>query len=237
MPPRRRFRLESVPPPDREELLPVELNGRNYEIHFDPRCGVCRLGSDGVLMVNRMLTEGFTYRDIIKQVQSLDIPNKPKNVTSQAVRNHYENHLPAKSAAVRTIIEQRAAKMQQNFIEGTENLVSPYIYAEVMMQKAFHDMVDSNEKITAKDGIEAAKLLHQFTKEEQSNADVAEAYAQLNRIIGAVRDIVPQDMFSKIINRVQNGNQIEQVESEPDDEDSEETGIDDKDDEEEYEPE
>jgi hypothetical protein len=206
MPPRRRFQLQGVPTPDRQELLPVELNGRNYDLIFDPRCRVCRLGSDGVLLVNRMLTEGFTYSDIAKQVRNVNIPNGPHRLTTAQIQDHWEKHLPAKNAAVRTIIEARAAQMQEDFVEGTQNLLSPYVYAKVMMDRAYYDMVDNNMPISPKEGIEAAKLLHQFEKEEANSSDMAEAMAQLNRIIGAVRDIVPAEMFSKIIDRVQNPN-------------------------------
>lgn len=233
MPPRRRFQLQSVTPPDRQELLPVELNGRNYDLIYDPRCRVCRLGPDGVHVVNKMLTEGFTYRDISKQVQILDIPNGPHRLATSQIQSHFEKHLPAKSAAVRTILEHRAAQMQKDFIEGTENLVTPYVYAEVMMQKAFQDMATSSHAISPKDGIEAAKILHQFNKEEASNSDMAEALSQLNKIISAVRDVVPAQMFTQIIDKIQ-GNQITTtVDAEESDE--EEVDLIDEDEESEYE--
>lgn len=226
MPPRRRFQLESVPPPSREELLPVELNGRNYDLVFDQHCPVCRLGPEGVHVVNKMLTEGFTYRDISNHVFELSLPNGPHRLRTKTIQQHFEKHLPAKSAAVRTIIEHRATQMQQDFIEGTENLVSPYIYAEVLMQKAFYELAENKTPITPKEGMEAAKLLHQFRKEEAGSSDMAEALSQLNKIISAVRDVVPPQMFSEIIDKIQ-GNQIAAtVDAEEDDEialDDEET--------------
>lgn len=236
MPPRRRFQLQSIPPPDRQELLPVELNGRNYDLIYDPRCRVCRLGPDGVHVVNKMLAEGFTYRDIAKQVQNLDIPNGPHKLTTDQIRTHFEKHLPAKTGAVRTIIEHRAAQMQKDFIEGTENLVSPYVYAEVLLQKAFQDMATSRDAITPKDGIEAAKLIHQFNKEEASNSDMAEALSQLNKIISAVRDVVPPEMFSQIISKIE-GNEITNttIDAVEEDDDEEEINVIDENEEAEYE--
>lgn len=207
MPPRRRFRLESVPPPDRQELLPVELNGRNYDLVFDPRCHVCRLGPDGVHLVNSLLAQGFTYQNISKQVSNVTFNHETRKVSVPQIRQHFEKHVPVKTAAVRTILEHRAAKMQQDFIEGTESLVNPYVYAEALMQKAFSDLMDSPSPVSARDGMEAAKLLHQFNKEEAAGTDMAEALSQLNKIITAVREVVPPAMFSQIIDKIQ-GNQI-----------------------------
>lgn len=180
------------------ELLPVELGGKTYEFKWDARCRVCAGGDKLVLVVNKMLTEGYSYSHIARQVSPL--AERPINYNS--IRNHLIKHLPAKSAAIRAIIEERSQKMQQDFIEGTSNLVTPYTFAEVMMKKSFDNLVQNGTVVTPKEGLEAAKILNNFIREEEGVSDLSQAITQLNKIISAVREVVPPEMFDKIISKV-----------------------------------
>ena len=182
-----------------KDLLPVELGGHTYEFKFDSRCRVCQSGEKVVLLVNKMLTEGYSYSVIADKVQ----PLVSKNISYGSIRSHLVSHLPAKAAAIRTIIEDRSKKMQQDFIEGTSNLISPYVLAEVMMKKSFDNIVSNGTVITPKEGLEAAKVLNTFIREEEGQSDLSQAVNQLNKIITAVREVVPPEMFEKIINHIQ----------------------------------
>lgn len=190
---------KKIPRVDNKNLLPVELNGVRYDFKYDARCRVCAAGEKIVLTVNTMLTQGYSYSSIAKSVQP--IIGKPLSYNS--IRTHNLNHLPARSAAIRSVIEERSKKMQKDFIEGTANLISPYVYAEIMMKKAFEELVESGTKVTPKEGLEAAKLLNTFIQQEEGQSDVSQAINQLNKIITAVRAIVPPEMFEQIINQIQ----------------------------------
>ena len=184
---------------ERNEILPVQQGGVNYEFKYEPRCRVCNAGPEITALVNKMLINGETYTATFRFVQQIDTRKKP--ITFNSVYLHGQKHMPSTSAVVRRTIERRAQKMGQDFIEGAESLVSEVVYAEVMMKKAFDAMNDPETIVSARDGLEAAKMLRQFTADEAEQDSLSGVLAQLNEIIEAVRAEVPPEMWQRIVTR------------------------------------
>lgn len=202
---------QKAPSIGRGEMTPLELDGHTYTFKYEPRCAVCTAGREVVSTVNKMLVEGSTYTAIARHIN----PGLTRKITYASIRIHSIRHMPPQSAAVRAIIERRSQQMHQDFVEGTNNLITPYIYAEVTLKKAFDSMVKLGTQVSVKEGLDAAKILNEFTKEEQGQADITAAMSQLNQIITAVRTTVPPEMYAKIIKQLQSGNsQADVVEAE-----------------------
>lgn len=197
-------RSANIPDIGRNDLLPIQLGGKNYEFKYEQRCHVCTAGDQVVRAVNRMLVEGYPYRDILKYIEPLN-EELTRQISYSSLRNHWAKHMPQRDAAVRAIVERRSQQMQKDFIEGTQSLIDPYVYAEVMVRKSFEELVKPGTRITPKEGLEAAKVLNEFMKQESEQVDISNAISQLNQIITAVRSVVPPEMYTKIIQQIQSG--------------------------------
>lgn len=185
--------------PSLAEVLPVEAGGKAYDFVFEPRCRVCNSG-DGILeLVNRLLATGMTYRDVERAIEVFN-QGRPLNrrITYNSIRTHQKNHMPFEAQAVRDILERRAAEASRDFIDGVGSIVTPVSYAEAVMQRSFETLIDNNLPVDTKDGLAAAKLVHTIDAGLTTGMDEAEAMAQLNRIIEAVRAVVTPEQMVRI---------------------------------------
>jgi hypothetical protein len=217
MPGRRR-----TPQQERNEILPVQHGGVNYEFKYEPRCRVCNGGPELTALVNKMLINGETYTSTYNFAVQVDTRKKP--ITFHSVYVHGQKHMPSTAAVVRRTMERRAQKMGQDFMEGAQSLVSEVVYAETMMKKAFEALHDPDTVVSARDGLEAAKTLRQFTIDEEEAGSLSGVLAQLNEIIEAVRAEVPPEMWQRIVTRLNGPTPTAIVESQviqEDDEDDE----------------
>lgn len=195
---RQSFRIERPRlPPE----LDVRVAGKEYQFKFEPRCKVCKAGDEIRTVINKLLVQGLTYQDVFNFVDTSynKVLEKKDKISYSSIRTHQKLHLPFESAAIREIIERRAQQAQKDFIEGTETLITPATYAEVMMNRAFSSLVSPSAVVDPEAGLAAAKTLHSFIKDEEGTVDAAIALQQLNKIIMAVRTVCTEEQMSQIL--------------------------------------
>jgi hypothetical protein len=186
----------------RNELLPVQVGGTSYEFKYSTRCRVCNSRPELLSLINQMLINGETYSETYRRAVTHDRRKRP--ITFNSVYTHGNRHLPATSAAVRKAIEERSARLNRDFVEGTENLVDEYVFADVMVKKAFEQLSAEGAQVSARDGLEAAKFLHQMKIGESEGSTLTSVLAQLSQIIEAVRTTVPESMYETILEKLDN---------------------------------
>lgn len=184
----------------RSELLPVQVGGSSFEFKYSTKCRVCNSRPELLSMINQMLINGETYSETYRQAVKHDRRKRP--ISFNSVYTHGSRHLPSASAAVRKAIEERSARMNRDFIEGTQNLLDEYVFSEVMMNKAFQQFNAENAEVSARDGLEAAKFLHQIKMGETEGSSLTSVLAQLSQIIEAVRTTVPEAMYEQILEKM-----------------------------------
>jgi hypothetical protein len=168
------------------------------------RCVVCNAGEEVVAFVNRLIAGGATYAEAHRAlgvVNDARVAQNQPEISYQSVLRHGRDHLPAKAAAVREIIERRARAAQLDVNEGTSNIITAAGYAEAMMTRAFQDM--STADVTMAEGLQAAKFLNQLMQAERGNVGVEAAFAELGYIIAAVKEVVPQQYWASINARIE----------------------------------
>lgn len=186
--------------PKLDNILPVTSGGSNYEFKLEPRCKVCQKGTEFLGMCNALLATGASYQDVLRTIDAVNRTYPPKlQVTYSSLRNHQKKHLPYDSYAIREIIEKRAGQQQKDFIAGTGTLLDPASYAEAMMIKGMQSLVHPATLVSPADGLAAAKTLYAITQNEEQDVNAVEAVGQLNRVIGAVRAVVPEEYWKAIV--------------------------------------
>lgn len=181
------------------------------------RCVLCNAGPDIELMVNRMIVGGATYAQAHRALSPINearISLGEPEISYQTVQRHGRDHLPAKSAAIREIVERQARTARLDAEEGTTNIITLAAYAEAMMTKAFQDMVDAD--ISPAEGLQAAKFLNQLIQAERGSVGVETAFAELGYLIAAVKEAVPQQYWSAITAKIEEkrGSRVIDVDSE-----------------------
>lgn len=168
------------------------------------RCAVCTAGDEVVTYVNRVIVGGATYAEAHRALAAINEARaalEQPEISYQSVMRHGRDHLPARSAAVREIVERRARAAQLDVEEGTANIITAAAYAEAMYTKAFQDMIDT--PVTAAEGLAAAKFFNQLMTAERGNVGVETAFAELGYLIEAVKEAVPQQFWSLITAKIE----------------------------------
>ncbi|HEY6021176.1 MAG TPA: hypothetical protein VIY48_15105 [Candidatus Paceibacterota bacterium] len=167
------------------------------------RCVVCNAGEEVVAFVNRLIVGGSTYAEAHRALSAINearVAIDQPEISYQSVMRHGRDHLPARSAAVREIVERRARAAQLDVEQGTVNIITAAAYAEAMYTKAFQDMADT--PVTAAEGLAAAKFFSQLMAAERGNVGLETAFAELGYIIEAVKESVPPQLFAQILEKI-----------------------------------
>lgn len=189
-----------------EEALPVNLGGGNPEFTYEPRCRVCKKGRDFVGTINTLVLSGLAYTEILRMIEPQNEKYREigEGISYQSLYNHVHNHMPPKSWIVRKSLEKRALQASQSLEKMVDSLVTDSSYAETMMQIGFQNMVENPKTVSARDGLDAAKTLHEFEKEAKEDSSMVEVMAQLSQIIQAVREVVTEDQMKQILAKLDN---------------------------------
>lgn len=173
------------------------------DIPRGPRCNLCQAGPEIVDFVNKLLTGGSTYAEAHRALSVINearVFSGQTEISYQTVMRHGRDHLPAKSAVIREIVERRARTAQLNVEDGQVNIITAAAYAEAMMTKAMQEI--SETPVTPAEGLAAAKFLSQLMAAERGNVGLETAFAELGYIIEAVKESVPPHLFAQIVAKV-----------------------------------
>ena len=127
------------------------------------------------------------------------------------------------------ILKKRQERIQQDVEEGVETFLDAAGYAETLMNKAFQSVVSGESRVSPALGLSAARTLHEIVRDEEGQENATQALYQLQKILGAVRAVVPAELWPAIIKHMDTG-EVEEDQSE-----IEEVDVDDNEDEDEYE--
>lgn len=216
---------ENIPPAklDIERLVQNKVDelrvaGKLYTFNPETRCRVCS-SQDSLELVNTLIAHGLTYAAIMKCLGPVNAARRKNNKITKASlywhqKNHFNTQEPAK-AIYRQILEDRAKEHELNFIEGTTTGVNAMSYLETMMVKAYKKLTDDNfDNVSVEMGMNAAIKLHDLTRKDSGLAEAAKAMDEMNRIINAVKDVVPEKYFNQILARLDASNTGGYIEAE-----------------------
>lgn len=187
----------------------LRVAGKLYTFNPETRCRVCQ-SQDSLDLVNTLLANGLTYAAIMKCLKPVNATRRKNNQITKASlywhqKNHFNTQEPAR-AIYRQIMEDRAKEHEINFIEGTTTAINAMSYLETMMVKGYKKLTDENfDNVSVDMGMNAAIKLHEMTRKEAGLAEAAKAMNEMNRIIAAVKEVVPERYFNQILARLEAG--------------------------------
>lgn len=170
-----------------------------------PRCKVCK-SPELLQKVNAMLANGFTTTAILNAIAGVNASLAPKSrITDDSLHRHRHRHFPVQAGASsvwRELMERRAEAESATFEQGVSNLLTPRIFLEAMMVKAFAGVIDGTAEISVADGARAAVELQKMTAADGGTEQMAKIVATQNRIIAAFREL-PEPFQQQVLNTVE----------------------------------
>ena len=191
----------------------MELVPRNG-FHLEPRCRVCR--NDQVRKkVNDLLATGASYAMIVRALAADNAElDKCDRVTIDSIRNHCGRHFPVQNVAkatYREILERRAKANGVDFVEGVATAITPIAFFETVMVKSYETLVDSDTKVDVNTGIVAAGRLQSLIDSRDYDHELLVMKVQMAAICDAVKSTVPQEMWSEIVEKLDEAEQHQEA--------------------------
>lgn len=187
----------------KEGRLTAYRKGKPYLIS-ESRCKVCKQ-PEVRKIVDMMIAGGYKQTEILRHLeQAHNAHTEKKNHISYAsINNHAKKHLSVEDAVVREILERRAAEADIPIDEGVRNIITPAAFAEGVVYKAHEKLTQDKLEITARDGLEAARTLSEFERGVADRTSLAEAFAQVEKIMEAVKAVCSPEQIRQISDVVQ----------------------------------
>lgn len=184
------------------EIERLTIAGQVHEFRFDPNCRIC--DSDQARMVNQLLTQGASYRAVLRALAPYNEGrNRQEAIGQSTIRRHAVEHFPIQSTGrnfYRDLLERRAAEQGIDFVEGVESILTPMAVVESIMSKGYERMMSNRgDPITPETTLRAAKELQTLLDNREDHQDAERMQLQLNRLIDSVKKHVPEQYWKMIV--------------------------------------
>ena len=92
---------------------------------------------------------------------------------------------------------------QVDFVEGVATAITPIAFFETVMVKSYETLVDSNTKVDVHTGMIAAGRLQSLIDSRDDSRDLLVMRVQMDQICDAVKSTVPQEMWGRIVEKLE----------------------------------
>lgn len=183
-------------------MVRVRIGNRTYDAVREPRCTTCTHPARHE--IEELIVQGHAYRTVASQYSETEWTDAdgstvmlPK-ITFMNITHHFQQgHMPAQAEAMRRIVERRAEQIGVEQYERQINqIVDHHVFAEQVLVRTQERLVMGEIEPEVRDGMAAAKFLHEVEQANQGSLD-AEAWSEaMQRYFEVAQQIMPPDMWS-----------------------------------------
>jgi hypothetical protein len=188
------------------QIQELKVAGQLYSFRPETNCRICR-DEDSRALVNTLLKNAISYRSILDACENINSTRKKNaKITYNSIFTHAHKHFnvqdPA-NAIIRQTLEERSRQQELNFVEAIGSILTPYAYLEVVASKGFEALVSPEATISAEMGMQAIIKLWEMQKKDEGVQQAAELIHENNKIISAVKEIVPEEYYAAILAKLE----------------------------------
>ena len=191
------------------EMARLREEGKlKLEVKIEPRCRVCQDPSTRIL-VNNLLARMHSYRDVHQILGTSINPARKKQgrgpITQRIIKHHAEQHFALDNpswAIYRSIGLKREMQLGRDYENGIGETVTHLAFLETVMQRAHEHLIQPTTVVTVGEGMTAAARLAEIERRSTGEMQHAEMMAEVHRIISAVKEVVPPQMWDAISAKV-----------------------------------
>lgn len=187
-----------------EELLTETIDGIKYSYRPNGRCRICNSPESIRSLIDTLILTPKAYVEIQKNIRLLEIElekDEKDFITLEDIRKHAKNHLPQNKNRVREIIEQKAIKKGKSLLKG-EDLLTAEAFFQVVRDKGFDAIVEGDIAPNMAQIIYAQEMLLKLEEQEKKDVSQESIFHELNLIIQAIREVIPQDLQKKLYDKI-----------------------------------
>ena len=127
-------------------------------------------------------------------------------MTIDSIRNHTARHFPVQNiarATYRDILERRATENGVDFVNGVATAITPMALYETVMVKGYQYLADPDTKVDVNTAMIAAARLQALLDTRAGQPDMADTLVKVNRIIAAVKSMLPESSWPELVRRIE----------------------------------
>jgi len=192
--------------PTTQELLSEEIDGELYLYSSSPNCKICSTSDELKNIIDSLLLFPKTYREVLQAIEpiqdKLGIEGKER-INYENIRNHQKKHLPFEKRLVREIVEKRAREKNRSILDAGDRLLTAEAFYEIIVAKGFEGIALGYDKPTLTQTMHAMDMLSKLEKEGQEDYRPEELVQQLDMILMAIREVLPDSMKEALFNRIE----------------------------------
>lgn len=192
--------------PSHEELVGDVIDGEYFAYKYESTCKICNASDDLKSYIDTLLLYPKSYKEVLRSIQTLQdklgIEGNDR-INYDNIRNHQKKHLPLEKQLVREIVERRAMEKGISILETGDKLLTAKALYDVIIHKGFEELVNGVNKPTLTQTMAAMEALEQMNKEELDSYRPEELINQLDIILLAIREVLPNDMKEKLFKKIE----------------------------------
>lgn len=167
------------------------IGGREYPARTAPNCRVC--GSESRVRIERAILAGLPYAAIAR-----GLPDEVE-VSAHNIASHYRNgHMPLEQSGVRAVVEERAAAVGADLMDGVAAFADHVSLASTVVQLTAQGIAAGTLGVRVRDGIQAARLLAQVEIAAGEGAADQALYTEAFLVIqDAAEQVMTTDQFAE----------------------------------------
>jgi len=187
-----------------EELLTETIDGIKYSYKPSKACKICNSIESFRSLIDTLILTPKTYVEIQKNVRLLELElgrTEEQFINVDDIRDHARSHLPQDKNRVREIIEQKAIKKGKTLLKG-EDFMTAEAFFQVIRDKGFAAIVNNDIAPNMAQIIYAQEMLTKLEEQEKKDVSQDSVFHELNLIIQAIREIIPQELQRKLYDKI-----------------------------------
>lgn len=186
----------------------INIGGRIWRVYFEPRCKVCMSGLAD--QIHALAASSYSPRAIM---DALNVDHPDHGFSQRNLSDHLTRHLPGYKSFGRALqAASSALKLGTN-----PAFASAEMYASVVLNTAFAEVVSGRVVVKPSDGIAAARLLHDMQRDE-AEAGAAEFTQNLVSVmIAEMRELLTPAQFRDFLWRIRSHPGVNGTEFDTDD--------------------
>lgn len=200
-------RIPNKQPAKGKQNQGVDISAKgNLKLISHSTCKVCQ--SPSRHQIDILLARGYSSRAIESQLREMG-----EEISYRSIHRHGQNHLNIDMAHFAKMAQQRVDDIEKEVANGSFRIISNVAALDIIIQKGWDALLYDKVTIEPRDMVQAIKLREEIEKDGLHTIE-EEMGKQLNAIIIAIQEIVPEELWPKIVTRAKDivkGDMLEQL--------------------------
>jgi hypothetical protein len=208
--------------PKSDSLIHETLDGEEYRYKPERRCRVCSAGEasknlkNGTLVKN-IVDEMTLYPKTLAEIHRIIEPMMEEwpselRISYKSIRTHQKKHLPFDKVAARAMVEKWAQQQGISVIDAAGRmLLTEEAWLELTAEKGWQRLVHGDIEPSWVETQKAFERISDLKRQAEGEYSTVTILAQVNAIIEAVREVVPQEMYAAIIEKIENREKLAEL--------------------------